>query len=195
MRTLWLFNHAVLSPFIHLCLYCHKGLCSCIKTPVALVVSFIWSFMLQAITALKKGAYLLKYGRRGKPKFCPFRLSNVSCICMFSFLKYTLTHWRNCKNHLHLKVFRPTSGYPTTSIRPLYFLSYEKPNNANPWGKAERIDWFTAQASFKKSMFNNSIPENQFSVEAVLISLFYPVYFICGFGKKFHILMHYILGC
>ncbi|KAJ6831907.1 uncharacterized protein M6B38_343410 [Iris pallida] len=30
----------------------------------------------QAITALKKGAYLLKYGRRGKPKFCPFRLSN-----------------------------------------------------------------------------------------------------------------------
>ncbi|XP_052489984.1 uncharacterized protein LOC105802228 [Gossypium raimondii] len=30
-----------------------------------------------AITALKKGAYLLKYGRRGKPKFCPFRLSNV----------------------------------------------------------------------------------------------------------------------
>ncbi|RLN24534.1 uncharacterized protein C2845_PM07G34980 [Panicum miliaceum] len=31
----------------------------------------------QAITALKKGAYLLKYGRRGKPKFCPFRLSNA----------------------------------------------------------------------------------------------------------------------
>ncbi|EFJ18977.1 hypothetical protein SELMODRAFT_112120 [Selaginella moellendorffii] len=30
----------------------------------------------QAITALKKGAQLLKYGRRGKPKFCPFRLSN-----------------------------------------------------------------------------------------------------------------------
>ncbi|KAK6141538.1 hypothetical protein DH2020_024723 [Rehmannia glutinosa] len=31
----------------------------------------------QAITALKKGAYLLKYGRRGKPKFCPFRLANL----------------------------------------------------------------------------------------------------------------------
>lgn len=29
----------------------------------------------QAITALKKGAHVLKYGRRGKPKFCPFRLS------------------------------------------------------------------------------------------------------------------------
>ncbi|XVF09098.1 hypothetical protein REPUB_Repub07fG0061900 [Reevesia pubescens] len=30
----------------------------------------------QAITTLKKGMYLLKYGRWGKPKFCPFRLSN-----------------------------------------------------------------------------------------------------------------------
>ncbi|KAJ8550184.1 hypothetical protein K7X08_033891 [Anisodus acutangulus] len=29
----------------------------------------------QAIIALKKGAHLLKYGRRGKPKFCPLRLS------------------------------------------------------------------------------------------------------------------------
>ncbi|KAA8547653.1 hypothetical protein F0562_004082 [Nyssa sinensis] len=29
----------------------------------------------QAIVTLKKGAHLLKYGRRGKPKFCPFRLS------------------------------------------------------------------------------------------------------------------------
>ncbi|PSR95812.1 Ultraviolet-B receptor like [Actinidia chinensis var. chinensis] len=31
----------------------------------------------QAIKALKRGAYLLKYGRTGKPKFCPFRLSPV----------------------------------------------------------------------------------------------------------------------
>ncbi|WOK93549.1 hypothetical protein Cni_G02249 [Canna indica] len=39
----------------------------------------------QAITALKKGAYLLKYGRRGKPKFCPFRLSNdESMLIWFS---------------------------------------------------------------------------------------------------------------
>ncbi|ESQ28169.1 hypothetical protein EUTSA_v10019747mg, partial [Eutrema salsugineum] len=29
-----------------------------------------------ALIALKKGAQLLKYGRKGKPKFCPFRLSN-----------------------------------------------------------------------------------------------------------------------
>ncbi|KAL6962388.1 PH, RCC1 and FYVE domains-containing protein 1 [Sarracenia purpurea var. burkii] len=30
----------------------------------------------QALVALKKGTQLLKYGRKGKPKFCPFRLSN-----------------------------------------------------------------------------------------------------------------------
>ncbi|XP_020530161.1 uncharacterized protein LOC18445808 isoform X3 [Amborella trichopoda] len=29
----------------------------------------------QAVTALKKGTHLIKYGRKGKPKFCPFRLS------------------------------------------------------------------------------------------------------------------------
>lgn len=36
--------------------------------------------LVQAIIALKKGTHLLKYGRRGKPKFCPFRLSNVIFI-------------------------------------------------------------------------------------------------------------------
>ncbi|XP_023520941.1 PH, RCC1 and FYVE domains-containing protein 1 isoform X1 [Cucurbita pepo subsp. pepo] len=30
----------------------------------------------QALITLKKGAQLLKYGRKGKPKFCPFRLSS-----------------------------------------------------------------------------------------------------------------------
>nr|GLL32479.1 uncharacterized protein LOC109152407 [Ipomoea trifida]GMD21464.1 PH, RCC1 and FYVE domains-containing protein 1 [Ipomoea batatas]GMD23044.1 PH, RCC1 and FYVE domains-containing protein 1 [Ipomoea batatas]GMD24460.1 PH, RCC1 and FYVE domains-containing protein 1 [Ipomoea batatas]GME04301.1 PH, RCC1 and FYVE domains-containing protein 1 [Ipomoea batatas] len=39
----------------------------------------------QAIIALKKGACLLKYGRRGKPKFCPFRLANdESALIWFS---------------------------------------------------------------------------------------------------------------
>ena len=32
----------------------------------------------QAIVALKKGSHLLKCGKRGKPKFCAFRLSSVS---------------------------------------------------------------------------------------------------------------------
>ena len=38
---------------------------------------FLSCSLQQAITALKKGAQLLKYGRRGKPKFCPFRVANV----------------------------------------------------------------------------------------------------------------------
>ncbi|KAA8540951.1 hypothetical protein F0562_024911 [Nyssa sinensis] len=37
----------------------------------------------QAITAVKRGAYLLKYGRRGKPKFCPFRLSNDETVLIW----------------------------------------------------------------------------------------------------------------
>lgn len=48
--------------------------------PMYLIVISFGSFLCQpqAITALKRGSYLLKYGRKGKPKFCPFRLSNVS---------------------------------------------------------------------------------------------------------------------
>lgn len=37
----------------------------------------------QAVTSLKKGAYLLKYGRRGKPKFCPFRLSSDESLLIW----------------------------------------------------------------------------------------------------------------
>ncbi|XP_028108208.1 acid beta-fructofuranosidase-like [Camellia sinensis] len=36
-----------------------------------------FSMRILSIAALKRGAYLLKYGRRGKPKFCPFRLSTL----------------------------------------------------------------------------------------------------------------------
>lgn len=39
--------------------------------------------VLQALIALKKGTQLLKYGRKGKPKFCPFRLSNVSLMLIY----------------------------------------------------------------------------------------------------------------
>ncbi|KAE9607938.1 hypothetical protein Lal_00039992 [Lupinus albus] len=37
----------------------------------------------QAIASLKKGSHLLKYGRRGKPKFCPFRLSNDESLIIW----------------------------------------------------------------------------------------------------------------
>ncbi|KAJ0261202.1 Uncharacterized protein HA466_0043670 [Hirschfeldia incana] len=60
----------------------------------------------QAITALKKGAYLLKYGRRGKPKFCPFRLSNDESVLI----------WFSGNEEKHLKlshVSRIISGQRT----------------------------------------------------------------------------------
>ncbi|KAI5683341.1 hypothetical protein M9H77_04569 [Catharanthus roseus] len=60
----------------------------------------------QAITALKKGAYLLKYGRRGKPKFCPFRLANDESVLI----------WFSGKEQKHLKlshVSRIISGQRT----------------------------------------------------------------------------------
>ncbi|KAJ6906837.1 hypothetical protein NC652_024288 [Populus alba x Populus x berolinensis] len=59
-----------------------------------------------AITALKKGAYLLKYGRRGKPKFCPFRLSSDESVLI----------WFSGKKEKHLRlshVSRIVSGQRT----------------------------------------------------------------------------------
>uniref|UniRef100_A0A2P2JH83 Uncharacterized protein LOC8271515 n=1 Tax=Rhizophora mucronata TaxID=61149 RepID=A0A2P2JH83_RHIMU len=60
----------------------------------------------QAITALKKGACLVKYGRRGKPKFCPFRLSNDESVLI----------WISGKEEKHLRlshVSRIISGQRT----------------------------------------------------------------------------------
>ncbi|KAL2665745.1 hypothetical protein AAZX31_02G264000 [Glycine max] len=51
----------------------------------------------QAITALKKGACLLKYGRRGRPKICPFRLSNDESVLI----------WFSGKEEKHLKLSQP----------------------------------------------------------------------------------------
>lgn len=57
---------------------------------------------LQAITALKKGSYLLKYGRRGKPKFCPFQLSNVSSLGMHVFKKFLQYRKKSCRQNITL---------------------------------------------------------------------------------------------
>jgi len=62
------------------------------------IVSRQWFIfcVLQALIALKKGSQLLKYGRKGKPKFCPFRLSNVSLI-LENLSSFCFTHFQfNC---------------------------------------------------------------------------------------------------
>ncbi|KAJ3695612.1 hypothetical protein LUZ60_000989 [Juncus effusus] len=69
----------------------------------------------QAITSLKKGAYLLKYGRRGKPKFCPFRLSNDE----------TMVVWYSGKDEKHLKLSQVSKIIP--GQRTAIFARYPRP--------------------------------------------------------------------
>ncbi|GAB4839983.1 hypothetical protein Ancab_020692 [Ancistrocladus abbreviatus] len=72
----------------------------------------------QAITALKKGATLLKYGRRGKPKFCPFRLSNDESLLV----------WYTEKEEKHLKLNQVSKIIP--GQRTAIFQRY-------PWPEKE----------------------------------------------------------
>lgn len=69
----------------------------------------------QAITALKKGAYLLKYGRRGKPKFCPFRLSSDESMLI----------WYSGKEEKQLKLSHVSRIIP--GQRTAIFQRYPRP--------------------------------------------------------------------
>lgn len=69
----------------------------------------------QAITALKKGATLLKYGRRGKPKFCPFRLSNDESVLI----------WYSGKEEKQLKLSQVSRIIP--GQRTAIFQRYPRP--------------------------------------------------------------------
>ncbi|KAL4387895.1 hypothetical protein GQ457_09G025770 [Hibiscus cannabinus] len=68
-----------------------------------------------AITALKKGAPLLKYGRRGKPKFCPFRLSNDESVLI----------WISGKEEKYLKLNQVSRIIP--GQRTPIFQRYPRP--------------------------------------------------------------------
>ncbi|KAL8160988.1 hypothetical protein V2J09_012477 [Rumex salicifolius] len=68
-----------------------------------------------AITALKKGTNLLKYGRRGKPKFCPFRLSNDETVLV----------WFSGKEEKHLKLSHVSKIIP--GQRTPIFQRYPRP--------------------------------------------------------------------
>ncbi|KAJ6830331.1 uncharacterized protein M6B38_353840 [Iris pallida] len=70
----------------------------------------------QAITTLKKGAYLLKYGRRGKPKFCPFRLSTDESALI----------WYSGKKEKQLKLNCVTKIIP--GQRTAIFQRYPRPD-------------------------------------------------------------------
>ncbi|XP_044478340.1 PH, RCC1 and FYVE domains-containing protein 1-like [Mangifera indica] len=68
-----------------------------------------------AITALKKGAQLLKYGRRGKPKFYPFRLANDESVLI----------WISGKEEKHLKLGHVSRIVP--GQRTPIFQRYPRP--------------------------------------------------------------------
>ncbi|XP_057976857.1 PH, RCC1 and FYVE domains-containing protein 1-like isoform X2 [Malania oleifera] len=76
---------------------------------------FLACLLKQAITALKKGAHLLKYGRRGKPKFCPFRLSNDESVLI----------WLSGKEEKHLKLSHVSRIIP--GQRTPIFQRYPRP--------------------------------------------------------------------
>ncbi|XP_030483993.2 PH, RCC1 and FYVE domains-containing protein 1 isoform X2 [Cannabis sativa] len=87
----------------------------------------------QAITALKKGACLLKYGRRGKPKFCPFRLSNL-CNLRASQVRAqsalnerdeTFLIWYSGKEEKHVKLSHVSRIIP--GQRTAIFQRYPRP--------------------------------------------------------------------
>ncbi|KAM0947826.1 putative chromatin regulator PHD family [Dioscorea sansibarensis] len=69
----------------------------------------------QAIIALKKGACLLKYGRRGKPKFCPFRVSSDESVLI----------WFSGKEEKHLKLSHVSRIMP--GQRTAIFQRYPRP--------------------------------------------------------------------
>ncbi|XP_011043875.1 PREDICTED: uncharacterized protein LOC105139209 [Populus euphratica] len=65
----------------------------------------------QAILAMKKGAQLLKCGRRGKPKFCPFRLSTDE--------KYLIWYSGQEEKQLRLSlVTKIVTGQRTRQLQP-----------------------------------------------------------------------------
>ncbi|XP_039054334.1 PH, RCC1 and FYVE domains-containing protein 1-like isoform X2 [Hibiscus syriacus] len=67
----------------------------------------------QAVLAMKKGAHLLKCGRRGKPKFCPFRLSTDE--------KYLIWYSGQEERQLRLSsVYKIIAGQKTVNFQRQY---------------------------------------------------------------------------
>ncbi|KAH0903190.1 hypothetical protein HID58_042693 [Brassica napus] len=72
---------------------------------------------MQAIAILKKGAYQLKYGRHGKPKFYPFRLSSDD----------TYLIWYCGRKEKRLKLNSVTRIIPGQGQRTVIFRRYPQP--------------------------------------------------------------------
>ncbi|KAJ6370767.1 hypothetical protein OIU77_001303 [Salix suchowensis] len=99
----------------------------------------------QALLAMKKGAHLLKCGRRGKPKFCPFRLSTDE--------KYLIWYSGQEEKQLRLcLVVKIVTGLRTRQLQPdkenqSFSLIYTNGDSAHSLDlickdKAQADSWF-----------------------------------------------------
>ncbi|XP_071706511.1 PH, RCC1 and FYVE domains-containing protein 1-like isoform X2 [Rutidosis leptorrhynchoides] len=108
----------------------------------------------QAITALKKGAYLLKYGRRGKPKFCPFRLANDESVLIW------FSEWRA----------ESSDGIPSEATSPGTYTRRSSPLHS-PFGSSDStqkdtIDQLPLQSPFESPSKNISVSSSIHSLSS-----------------------------
>ncbi|KAG6429700.1 hypothetical protein SASPL_107752 [Salvia splendens] len=104
----------------------------------------------QAITSLKRGAHLLKYGRRGKPKFCPFRLSTDESTLIWYYGKdekrLDLCNVSRRAEDLFLQYPRPEKEYQSFSLihndrsLDLESFRYVKTRTKLSWLEHQRSD-------------------------------------------------------
>ncbi|CAA0834688.1 Regulator of chromosome condensation (RCC1) family with FYVE zinc finger domain [Striga hermonthica] len=127
----------------------------------------------QAITALKKGAHLLKYGRRGKPKFCPFRLSTDETTLIWYYGKdekqLELRHVSRIIPGQRTSVFqrypRPQKEYQSFSLiyndRSLDLICKDK-DEAEVWfaGLKALIGRGSCRRQRNESRCENALPES-----------------------------------
>ncbi|XP_022756157.1 PH, RCC1 and FYVE domains-containing protein 1-like isoform X2 [Durio zibethinus] len=141
----------------------------------------------QAITALKKGACLLKYGRRGKPKFCPFRLSNDESVLIWFLGKEVkhlkLSHVSRIISGQRTPIFqrypRPEKEYQSFSLiyneRSLDLICKDKDeaevwfsglkalisrSHQRKWRTESRSDGISSEANSPKTYTRRSSPLN-----------------------------------
>ncbi|KAL9831567.1 putative chromatin regulator PHD family [Arabidopsis thaliana] len=112
----------------------------------------------QAIAILKKGAYLLKYGRRGKPKFYPFRLSSDEIYLL----------WYCGKKEKRLKLSSVTRIIP--GQRTAVFRRYPQPTKEY---QSFSLIYGERYARTRMKLSSGSLPFALFSHETTLLHWYF----------------------
>ncbi|XAR65179.1 hypothetical protein NMG60_11009201 [Bertholletia excelsa] len=112
-----------------------------------------WSgSQIEAITALKKGAYLLNYGQRGKPKFCPFQHSADESVLIWCYGKDE----KKTEPREVIKIIPGQhTAQPEKTAHSLSFLSFvakEISNGRNSTSEAARVSVSSALSSSSQAL-------------------------------------------